>query len=128
MNEKGVIFQLRTVCEFCTILLHFDTIINLTIVLELKKDCGLLLPIPGTNFKCYPVWSTKRHQNHKMQPRTFVSSIVPESKVTHCHPGRLLKSSALGAMCRALDAQASPASSSSPGPLSLLRLQLLIVN
>ena len=48
MNEIGVIFQLRTVCEFCTILQHFDTIVSLTI-LELKKDgdksviqCGLL--------------------------------------------------------------------------------------
>ena len=28
VNEKGVIFQLRTVCKFCMVLQHFDEIMN----------------------------------------------------------------------------------------------------
>ena len=78
-QSKGIIFQSCTVCERkrCNFsithslwILHnyaafwhksrFDNI-------GIEEDCDI------------PVWSTKRHQNHKMcrQPRTLHSSILP---------------------------------------------------
>ena len=63
MNKKGVIFQLRTVCEFV-----------------LKTDCFLILAV-GTNFECNPVCSKKRQFE---MPHFLSSAMAAETLPLEC--------------------------------------------